>query len=333
MKIILPDASILKNAGKTIYTGYARAWEHHGHEVLAVNGAQALCSTYQESLRDGEKYKIMIDDFNLSSVLASSPGTTWELVLSIIEKSEKCYIFTQPTRFPDPWGTHVNFVSGFSRFNFLDGAGLDAIKTLNQMENVHLWNWVEQTPEIKDSFYKEWKDISYIPLAFDSISYKKDLWVSADRHDVCYVGGRANNGFNEKEKIMFSCWKPLMESGLNCGIFIDRNLSHEQENKLLDTSKVSLNIHDNYQRILGLDTNERTFKALGLTGVLVSDNIKAIENLFPEMPMYNTTDEMMSLIDRYLSNEKLLIETKKHYRNDIMENHTYIHRVKKLIDL
>jgi len=147
------------------------------------------------------------------------------------------------------------------------------------------------------------------------------------------VGGWANNGFNEKAQIMRSHFKPLMKSKLDCGIFINKNLTHEQENRVLYNSNIALNIHDNYQRILGLDTNERTFKALGLTGILVSDMITAIKNIFPDLPMYGSEDEMMMIIDKYLSNDALAHETKEYYRNEVVKNHTYIHRVQKMTEL
>jgi hypothetical protein len=76
--------------------------------------------------------------------------------------------------------------------------------------------------------------------------------------------GRADNGFDEKYKIMMSHFSAFKDSGLKMWIFVGKNLTHEQENKLLYNSKVAINIHDAYQRELRLDTNERTFKALGL---------------------------------------------------------------------
>jgi len=132
---------------------------------------------------------------------------------------------------------------------------------------------------------------------------------------------------------MLSHFKHLMNSGLKCGIFINKNLSHQQENLILYNSKVALNIHDAYQRILGNDTNERTFKSLGLTGALVCDNIRQTNEMFPELPLYNTPEEMIEQIHGYLNNQNQLKKTKEHYRNLIANHHTYIHRVKQMRDL
>ena len=341
MKVLLPG-NLPAGAGQTIYRGYSAAWESLGYEPVLTQGLGDWLKI-SESLSNGE-YNIMVDDYTLSSCYqmavnkAAEPQaqkhymSIYSSAMKIIKESRKCFIFAQPTKFPSPWGAHPNFVCGYSPGGFLGGHGLTAINYLNQLDNVHLWTWVEQSSEVKDLYYKEWKKINYIPLAFDSISYKKEQ-SDQNNYDICYVGGWANNGFNEKAQIMRSHFKSLMKSKLNCGIFINKNLTHEQENRVLYNSNIALNIHDNYQRILGLDTNERTFKALGLTGILVSDTIKAINNIFPDLPMYGSEDEMMTIIDKYLSNNAIAAETKQYYRNEIMKNHTYIRRVENMTKL
>ena len=125
----------------------------------------------------------------------------------------------------------------------------------------------------------------------------------------------------------------LMKSGLKCGVFINKGLTHAQENLVLYNSKVALNIHDSYQRILGNDSNERTFKSLGLTGALVCDNIRQISGMFPDLPLYNSPAEMVEQIHSYLENEKLLKETKDYYRQLIADEHTYVHRVEQMREL
>ena len=200
------------------------------------------------------------------------------------------------------------------------------------MPNNILWTWGMMSTEWKNNYFREWKDFNVIPLAFDSISYES-AEDPAYEYDVCFVGGWADNGFNEKKPIMLSHFKHLMNSGLKCGIFINKNLTHQQENLILYNSKVALNIHDAYQRILGNDSNERTFKSLGLTGALVCDNIRQVGEMFPKLPLYNTPEEMVEQVQGYLSNPKQLQETKEHYRDLIANNHTYVHRVKQMRDL
>ena len=125
-----------------------------------------------------------------------------------------------------------------------------------------------------------------------------------------------------------------MNSGLKCGFFIEKNLSHEQECALLYNSKVCLNLHDAYQRKLGLDTNERTFKSLGLNGLLVSDTVAQLNRLFPSVRTSLDAEELVQITKDYLSlTEQELNDIKNKNRQDILDNHTYVHRVEELLKL
>ena len=94
---------------------------------------------------------------------------------------------------------------------------------------------------------------------------------------------------------------------------------------------MSLNIHDLYQRELGLDTNERTFKSLGLNGIMVSDKVEQINNICKNVKMSNDPDEYVQLINEYLKDpyiDNLRMDNKDH----ILKNHTYKNRVRELLD-
>ena len=99
---------------------------------------------------------------------------------------------------------------------------------------------------------------------------------------------------------------------------------------LLFNSKIALNIHDAYQQKLGLDTNERTFKSLGLTGFMISDHVDELGRLF-DSPMAKSPEDMLSLVEQYLSED--LNEIKNKNRDLILQNHTYLHRVRQLESL
>jgi spore maturation protein CgeB len=148
------------------------------------------------------------------------------------------------------------------------------------------------------------------------------------------VGGWADNGFGEKKKIMVDIFSHFMKSGLKCGFFINKNISHQQECDILANSKLTLNIHDAYQRILGLDTNERTFKSLGLNGLLVSDSVGQLNNMFPNVStsldaaeLVQITKDILDLSDTELS---IMREDNRH---NILTNHCYTHRVQTLLNL
>lgn len=289
------------HAGKWIYNGYRKAWKNLGYEVKDFNLIEQA---------DGE-YFVMTTDSDIN-----------EQNITKIKNSKKTFLFVQPNVFPSPWGTHPNFVS-----NLNDGL----IKKLNCLENVFYWTFVDTN---KQYYYKWEKPIYTFPLAFDSLNYLSKGYDSKYSYDVCFVGGWANNGFDEKRKIIINTFKPFINSGLKCGFFVNKNISHDLETEIIANSSVSLNIHDAYQRKLGLDTNERTFKSLALNGYLVSDTVEQLTNLFPNTPNSLNFEEIYDLVLKALQTDPALLkDIKQKNKNMILEKHTYLHRVAKMLEL
>lgn len=284
------------HAGKWIYQGYKSAWEHLGYDTKYYSDLNEI---------EGDDYYLMVidADVNFSNI-------------KHLHRAKKVFLYAQPNKFPLPWGAHPNFVSL---------CPVDVITEINKLDNVHNWCF-----GMVGEYHERWDNVLEIPLAFDSINYEpiKD---ESYEYDVCFVGGWADNGFNEKKKIMLQHFGALMQQDLKCGIFINKNLSHEQENKLLYNSKVALNIHDNYQRVLSLDTNERTFKSLGLNGVLLTDRNKQIDKYFSNVIFYDSPKEMVKKVKEHvtISNEQMRQENRELVRS----KHTYIVRARQLEDL
>ena len=286
-------------AGKWIYKGFASAWKRLGYDV-----------EYYESLEDVDDkgHYIMAIDYDLKN--------KDKLIqrLDTLESAEKVFLYSQPNVFPEPWGAHDNFVSI---------AQPEAIKKINSFDHVTKWSWLADK-----KYYTEWENVNTVLLAHDSENYepmKDDDY----KFDVCFVGGWADNGFNEKKRIMLNHFIAIKKLKLNCGIFVNKNIPHSVENKILYNSKIAINIHDNYQRILGLDINERTFKSLGLTGFLISDHIECMKNIFPNVPLAKDAEEMANLIEEHISKD--ISEVKEKNREDILKNHTYKNRVRELL--
>jgi len=290
------------HAGKWIYEGYKRAWTALGYDVQYF--------TNLSEIKESGDYYIMTTDSSITDYSS----------LSALEKSTKSFIFAQPNEFPKPWGMHPNFVCSLQE---------ELIKEINKIDNAILWTFLDST-----EYHKKWKTVHTAPLAFDSIGYTPEEKPSFNKYDVCFVGGWANNGFNEKQQIMKDTFSKFMNTNLKCGIFINKNLSHQDECNLLYNSKVALNIHDAYQRKLGLDTNERTFKSLGLNGLLVSDSISQLSNLFPEVPTSLDAQKLVDyIVDYVLYDQEKLQSIKEKNRAMIMEKHTYVKRVEEFLKL
>ena len=300
------------HAGKWIYKGYRSAWEEAGYEVrllpdFSVDGSSMLDMNFPPP---GE-YMMM------SLAIRFNCDTS----KAILEKSHKSFLYTAPTSFPGRWCSHPNYI--FT-------ASPEAQDLLNKSEKAKLWTFADT----HGSHWSDWKPVETVPLAFDSINYVPRIQPQYKEFDVSFVGGWANNGFNEKKKIILETFAAFKDSGLKCGFFINKNLSHQQECDLLANSRTTLNIHDEYQRVLGYDTNERTFKSLGLNGLLISDTVDQLNNLFPTTKTSLNPDELVEITKNYLSlTEKELNDIKDKNRQDILDNHCYTNRVEQLLKL
>jgi hypothetical protein len=316
MKAYLP--LIPYYANRWIYKGYHNAWENAGMEVITPQMRIDIPSKHETSLVSAVPNNEELQEDYIIMTLDSLIGPDQLLAVS---KSYKTFVFVQPNKWPPPWGTHVNFTS-LAKDNI--------INELNKMNNVHLWTFGDSIPE----YYFKWKLVHTIPLAFDSIGYRPIENHDYKKFDISFVGGWADNGFDEKRKIMIDIFSKFMKSGRTCGFFVGKNLTHEQECQVLYNSKVTLNIHDVYQRTLGFDTNERTFKSLGLNGCLVSDTVNQLSNIFPELKTSLEADELVQLTKDYLSlTEVELNDIKENNRQMILDNHCYAHRVQSLLKL
>lgn len=296
MKIFIPEHK--SGAGHFIYKGYASAWKSIGFDVEEY----ASIGPHMKDMGN-EVYDVMLVDGSFDTVFAGAKR--------FIDRARRVYLFVQPDKMPKPWGDHPNFYSHSSPAT---------TRYFNRKDNIFYWSFVEAE---RTDWYKKWdKKIHYVPLAFDHINYPVIDDPKCNVFDVSYIGGKADNGFNEKWGLMQENFNAL--EGLEFGIFVESGIDIPSEAKVLRNSKVSINIHDVYQRKFGFDTNERTFKALGLNGVLVSDHVDCIKRLFPNLKMANSPEEMRELVDSKLEIDNSV--ERNYYRQLILSKHTYVHR-------
>lgn len=290
------------HAGYWIYKGYAAAWKNLGYDICFYNNLTEL--------KKEKQYYLMAIDHNLSLN-----------DLEVFSNSLKTFLYVQPNKFPEPWSLHSNYISNCNE---------QLIKEINNLHNVKQWTFAD----IKKEYFTYWAPTT-IPLAFDSFSYSYTHNKNYE-YDICYVGGRANNGYDEKYKIMINIFKYFKNSNLKCGFFVEKNISHEEEQQILSSSKLCLNVHDAYQRVLSLDTNERTFKSLALNGMIASDYINQIKNIIPDcnIILENNPEMMIDKIKIFLSlTEKEQQEIKNNNKNIILNKHCYSNRIEKLLSL
>ena len=85
---------------------------------------------------------------------------------------------------------------------------------------------------------------------------------------------------------------------------------------------------------LGLNTNERTFKSLGLNGLLISDTVGQLNSLFPEIPTSLQSDDLVQHAKYILSLTAVEQDViREENKQNILQNHCYINRIEALLNL
>ncbi len=108
------------------------------------------------------------------------------------------------------------------------------------------------------------------------------------------------------------------------------------EAKIYRSSKVSINVHEKFQKTYGGDCNERTFKIPLCHGFEICDNVACVKKYFVpgvEMVIGETDADWQEKILYYLKNpdkrEKII---EAGYRR-VIKDHTYHNRAKQIISL
>ena len=298
MKIFLQKNE--HQAWKWITIGYQKAFSFFGYETVIVNNLNEIDTS--------QDYCVFFREDGVN-----------DLTIDVLKKSKVSYLYVQPNHFTYHWGQHPSWQCSVS---------LENINKLNSFKNVKKWTFCNET-----SFFNLWKDVHVMPLAYDSLSYEANT-VKDYKYDICFIGGFADNGFNEKIKNIREMLEAFAQSGLKCGFSVNGNVSHEVENFVLNNSKTALNIHDLYQRVVGLDSNERTFKSLGCNGILLCDEVEQVKKLFPDIYCSNDPQKLISKAKEICSLEiNDLNSIKEKNKANIINNHTYLKRVEKFISL
>lgn len=299
-----------RNAGYWIYNlGYKSAWEAKGYSPI-------LFDKLSDISKDSTEYYVMTLDSDIESNSS----------LEVLTKAKRVWLYVQPTYYPGKWGKSPLYLTSCS---------LTIRNILKDINHLHLWSYLDSNSS--EDLFKGWNNkVHCVPLAFDDINYLPLIKATKAKYayDVCYIGGRANNGFDEKFQLLQKTFSAFENSGLNTGFFIDRSLTLDDEANILFHSEIGLNVHDVFQQLYGFDTNERTFKTLGLNGALFSDSVKQLQTMFPDITSSNEPSVLCSYIKEFLQlTPKEKNDFKQKNKQVMIDNHTYKSRVETLLNL
>ncbi len=177
-------------------------------------------------------------------------------------------------------------------------------------------------------------DISYIGtnLPQKKKSFKELLFPLAKRYNLKLYG----QDWTFKDRILGNMQKLGQYFNIKFLKKIQKPpLKLEDERKIYGSSKICINIHEDYQREYGGDVNERFFKIPACKGFQITDYVSCMEKYFkPEEMIYaKSKKEWFEKIDYYIKNpaERKKISEKAYRR--VIKEHTYHNRVKQIIKI
>jgi len=113
-------------------------------------------------------------------------------------------------------------------------------------------------------------------------------------------------------------------------------LQLDDERKIYNSSLVSINVHEEYQRRFGGDCNERTFKIPLAGGFEITDDVACIRKYFKEgeeIVIAKDKDDWFDKINYYMKNPEKRIKIIEAGKRRVLKDHTYKNRVEKIIGI
>jgi spore maturation protein CgeB len=333
------------NAGRSIYNGYKNAFEDLGHSFIPFTAEDNL-----ELLLD----RVQPDIFITYTHFYPQKFLDFKVLKKHRNRGMKIFVNT------GFWN------SPFKKTRINEGDSLkNDTKTVSMIKSGDFgdffYNVVEQDDYRMDGF-EEVTGYKYhtIPLAVDSITLKNAHFNPKFKSDISYIGTYLPQKRDYFKKYVFPLNKnyKLKLYGQDWNI-LDRSLgfiqktgeyfnfsalktvrkpklSLDQEGEIYNSSTISINIHENYQRKYGGDCNERTFKIPYCGGFEISDDVSCIRKYFnvdEEIVVAENLNDWFEKIDYYIKNPEKRLEIIKKGKERVEKDHTYHNRVGKLLDI
>lgn len=331
-------------AHRTIYHGYQNAFTELGHEfrpLTASDNADKIMEKYRPDIFITSSFHWYRKYLNFDSLKKFRDEGMFTLVKI------------------DFWD------SPLSKFRINEANSLKNDKNLLKLMEADQYgdayfHVVEQDDLRMQGFMKN-TGISFhtIPLAADSLTLKP-LFESQFSSDLAYIG----TNLPDKREFFKNYVYPLAKRydlklyGQDWSI-ADRALAWfqrggqyfnipllralrkpklklEDEAKIYKSSKISINVHELYQRQFGGDCNERTFKIPLCGGFQVTDNVECIKKYFvdgKEIIIGHTPSDWQEKVHYYMHNEGEREKIIMAGQARVLGEHTYIHRAEQMLSI
>jgi len=345
MKILFHMPSLYTlNTGRTVYNGYKNAFRDLKHEFRV--------------LTSDDNQKDVFEKFNPQIFMAGiSPLNIKYLNLDLLKTQKKngMKVFVNTPFWNSP----------FSKTRFNEG--------LNLSKNQKLIKLIK-SGSIGDIYYSACEQGDPRMKGFEeATSYKlHTILLAADKtlantkynkkfqSDITFIGsylhGRREFMNNYilplKKKYNFKLYcqdlyffdrvlNLIMKTGQYFNIpyirsFKKNDVTFKEEQQIIRSANICLNIHEDYQKKFGRDFNDRTFKIPLFGGFEITDNITSIKKYLidgKEIIIANNGKDMLEKIDYFLKNPEKKVPIIEAGRKKVLAAHTYHHRVNQIIDL
>jgi hypothetical protein len=173
----------------------------------------------------------------------------------------------------------------------------------------------------------------------DTFNYYPLNRENLEKYDVGFVGGywpyKAKNlgpileRFCNEERKRYKI--KIFGSGWNVPECLG-NLDWGKDNEVFNSANICPNISEPHSYQIG-DYIERLFKVPCAGGFLISDNVKDLQLIYPNniVPIFKNYNEFLQMIDFYSFHKELRDELLKKQKEHVLKNHTYFHRVSKIL--
>ncbi len=171
--------------------------------------------------------------------------------------------------------------------------------------------------DITDPFKKMYFDANWLLAGCDVSVHKKEK--VEKKYDWCFVGNMLQ-GDQERVDLI----KILKRKFPNC--FVGKAYFGDMA-KIYSQSKV---IFNNSHRG---DVNMRIFEAMAAGGLLLTNKIPALADVFSNIATFDGQDNVISAMTYWLEHDKEREKLAKENYEDVIKNHTYKNRMKKIIEV
>jgi hypothetical protein len=331
-------------AQRTIYHGYQNAFKELGHEfrpLTAGDNADQVMEKYRPDIFITSSFHWYQKYLNFNSLKKFRNEGMFTLVKI------------------DFWE------SPLSRLRINEASSLKNDKSLlkliesNQYGDAY-FHVVEQD-DLRMLGFKKNTGIPFhtIPLAADSVALKASFEAKFSS-DLAYIGTNLpdkreffkNNVYPLGEKYDLKLYGQdwslfdrslgwIQRGGQYFNIPLIRTLRKpklrlEDESIIYKSSKVSINVHESYQRQFGGDCNERTFKIPFCGGFQVVDNVSCIKKYFisgEEIVIGETPVDWQEKVHYYMHQKDEREKIARAGQARVLKEHTYLHRALQIIDI